>query len=527
MKEDPFKMLGTPLPTPSRAALTRWRMKGKSDGNVYEGQTLVRPCVGCAPSPFPVRPTTIPTWNAVSAFSLDDEPSPENPGTWSIYTLAFGNPDWMQETLPTIRAWTARHELPFVEWSKLNPDYPAEKFVEVDMVRDFLERDEEWMMYVDADIYVHPRAPHPACAVTEGSGFYIGEDRPGRVSRQWPKWLEGKFDLKIRDGFIYKNAGLWMIDRATAKAFLEHARQPFFEGIQEQHHFNVWAHDMGDAVKTLPQKWNTMGTKFHDPAWLYHIAGNRKMEKIAELRERGFLPSKFSEPNWKLWQEGELEKAIAIPLKLDADPWRGDALKICLRSIEANLGGDWPVQVFGDVCPAWLDPSVFVEAPSYEEALMRGLSCAAHVLWLNDDMAVLKSCEPNDFRTPWHMGELDLKHGMAARNSWIANRTRVALIEHHERGGNPLNYSTHTPYFFERAKAKATLEKVGITRKIAFEQAYFAGEKGLPIGNKKVRIGEPRSSETLIANWTTSQENDDLRAKLFAEFPIPSRWEIK
>lgn len=524
---DPFQLNGQPLPRPSESAMMRWRKKGSTQGPIYQGQTLVVPCVGCGSS----TKTVIDPIPARSFFPKDPVAVPDL-GKMVVYTLCYGEPDWLPETLPTLHAWCDRHGMPLIQWSDIPDGYPSPKFVEVDMLRHFLASDADWMMYVDADVIAHERAPHPFALVDQGEGLYLREDVHGvNVCERWPGWVMQNFQRVPRQDYRYRNAGVWAVDRQTARDFLAICQEPFVAGQMEQHHFNLWVHDFAGPVHDLGAAWNgfanVKGQPIMDGAWLYHVAGGRKSQAIQALRERGFLPNRFPDPNWNHWIDGDLDAAVVIPLKLSADPWKGESLRMVLRSIDEHWMPGWPVRIVGDERPAWLDPSVFIHAPEYETALLRGLSCARQVLWMNDDILFLRSSDTSDFVHPWHMGPLDIAAHLSSRSSWTSRRARAALIATHARGGEVTDFSTHTPYLYDRDEAKKVLEMSGICHKLAFEQVYFtmSERSPQPMGQRKARPNEPRK-EAVVLNWNDSAATSPLLGELLAMFPRKSRWEL-
>lgn len=94
-----------------------------------------------------------------------------------VHTIRFGTEWWMDLCAPTLDRWCERHGHPLKIWDKSNidPTYPAEKFCEVDILREFLAGESEWLLYVDADVYVDAEAPaHPE----PSEDFMLREDEP-------------------------------------------------------------------------------------------------------------------------------------------------------------------------------------------------------------------------------------------------------------------------------------------------------------------------------------------------------------
>ena len=156
-----------------------------------------------------------------------------------VTTIRFGNPPWLQRCAPTLNAWCKRHDLELSIWTdetaKLK-GYPDVKFCEVDMLEEFVKSDYDRLIYVDADIYVHPDSPAPDF----GPGMHI---RPHgrRVNKPfWLPWCQEHFQRDPIDGGCYRNAGVWVIDKPSAKKLLSVIEEPYIAGIMEQNHFNWW-----------------------------------------------------------------------------------------------------------------------------------------------------------------------------------------------------------------------------------------------------------------------------------------------
>jgi hypothetical protein len=208
-----------------------------------------------------------------------------------IHTIRFGSADWILKCAPTLDAWAARHQLPLHIWDRSTADekdYPDVKFCQVDMLEQFLAGNSDQMMYVDADVYVHPDAPRPDL----GPGMHI---RPhGRRSNNpyWMPWCLEHFGRKPKDGGNYRNAGVWVVDRDAARRLLSVIKQPYIEGVMEQNHWNWWimeAEEKGLKVWDLSPVWNSYPRQTQ-PAWFFHIFGSNKLSLLSFYERRGLIP---------------------------------------------------------------------------------------------------------------------------------------------------------------------------------------------------------------------------------------------
>ncbi|MEY3895831.1 MAG: hypothetical protein RLZZ214_1351, partial [Verrucomicrobiota bacterium] len=345
-------------------------------------------CVACGTGPGASYHLAKPTAAPTGPFIL---PIPSDVPWQSIeiHTLRFGNPDWLVECAPTLDAWCERHGLPLHITSAWDPAYPDPKFCEIDMLRAFLAGDAKWMLYLDADIIVHPLAPRPHFTAP---GFHIRADRYNFIPRQrqsWTKWCVDKFQQAPAEDWIYRNAGVWACDRAAAAALLAVIELPYHSGIMEQHHLNWWlnlAHRSGMPVVDLPTEWNRIPEELQ-PAWFFHIYSQKKWQNLLTFRSAGLLPDQItplaSPPPAPDFGEG----AVVWPYLSTAAEW--DELWFSHRSVLEHFSEKhWPLVLIGDIRPPWW-PGEFIHAPRYQDALWLGTQCAERVLWMNDDIFML------------------------------------------------------------------------------------------------------------------------------------------
>lgn len=208
-----------------------------------------------------------------------------------VHTLRYGNPEWLQRCAPTLNAWCARHQLELHVWSDqtgIAKGYSNPKFAEVDMLCSFLEGGNEQMIYIDADIYVHPDTPAPVF----GPGMHI---RPHgrRVNNPfWLPWCHEHFGEGPLDGGCYRNAGVWVIDRESARLLLSVIQPPYIEGIMEQNHFNWWmmtAEQRELQIHDLAPEWNAFPMEL-EHAWFFHLYGHNKMQRLGFFERKGLIP---------------------------------------------------------------------------------------------------------------------------------------------------------------------------------------------------------------------------------------------
>lgn len=207
-----------------------------------------------------------------------------------VHTLRFGSPDWLAVCAPTVDGWCERHGYRLTVWGDEFPHYPTPKFGTLDMLKAFLDGPSSHMIFVDADILVHPDAP--ALQVLS-SGFHAATDAEhDGWTKAWRQWCKDQYKRLPNGHHAYRNSGVWACDRDAAAAFLKVAQPPFLVEVLEQHQWNWWwsrATDAGMPMKTLPSEWNSWAKKLR-PAWFYHVWGANKMQKIQRLRDAGLIP---------------------------------------------------------------------------------------------------------------------------------------------------------------------------------------------------------------------------------------------
>lgn len=233
---------------------------------------------------------------ASSRFESEPLPLSAAPsGSLEVHTLRFGSSWWVRFCGVTLDRWCRDHGYPLRVWKEadINPDYPAAKFCEIDMLREFLKGNAEWCLYVDADVYVHAGAGGFPVG-SEKDRFLIRPDRPGKFSRRFAAWCRRRFGApaSAARSWTYRNAGVWACDRKAAERMLAVIAPPWHEGVQEQHQWNWWiclAAKGGMKVADLPHGFNNWPSE-ETRGSFYHLCGRKKYAKLVALRDRGFIP---------------------------------------------------------------------------------------------------------------------------------------------------------------------------------------------------------------------------------------------
>ncbi len=437
-----------------------------------------------------------------------------------IHTLRWGNPPWLAECAPTLGAWCQRHSLPLRITSQWDAAYPDPKFSEVDMLREFLAGENDWMLYVDADVVVHPLAPLPYFGE---AGFWIREDTHGRENKRWFAWCADKFGQVPSKDYLYRNAGVWACDRESARRMLDVIELPYHEGIMEQDQWNWWisqAVDKGMDLQILPHEWNRFPREIR-PSWFFHIFAKNKLGHLLKFRQAGLLP----DPVKRLDDLPPLidfgPGAVVWPYKAGAAQW--DELWFSHRSVLQHWSEkDWPLVLLGDSCPPWW-PGKFIHAPRYEDALWLGTQCADQVLWMNDDIFMLAGQGPADLARAAVLEDMQHKLGeqVAAANSWRRGLGQVLMRLHHH-GRQCLNFSTHTPYLYQRDKVREIFDRFGVFYKIPFETAYHNWHRSPSRPATETKSKGPHDLDgRLWINPSFAQATPAFRAELARRFGPP------
>ncbi len=444
-----------------------------------------------------------------------------------IHTLRFGQADWLAVCAPTLDGWCARHGYELRVWGDPGDKYPSPKFVEIEMLEAFLAGDSEWMLYVDADVYVHPGAPAVPAAEP---GFHATPDPArDRMEPRWRKWARKYFGREI-GGWTYRNAGVWLCDREAARRILAEVSPPFVVGIMEQHQFNLWLRDAaagGMGIHDLPADWNRFAAEL-EPAWFHHISGRDKVKKFRALLKERLIPPRPE--TFRRW-ESTGPRAVCYLYTAKQAVW--DELRYSLRSLAAHLADCPPIHIFCDEIPVWADAEAggitWHHTPGYPEALAGALQIADEVLLMNDDIWLLRPMEWDDFRVALrrqgnHMRTM--RQDLVCRRPYPRGKGRVSLWFYHHGYSRVLKFNTHTPYLFERAKAIETLERFGIWWKIPFEIAYHNLHRTphRELGGARI-YALPAGEDALFLNSRTDGPDAETRRALMEMFPEPSPWE--
>ena len=227
-----------------------------------------------------------------------------------------------------------------------------------------------------------------------------------------------------------------------------------------------------------------------------------------------------------------IPRAIVYPWHAGQAKWH--ELRYSLRSIEKHFADkECPIFILGTRRPDFLidNPRVkYVGAWTYTMALTQGLQIAETVMWMNDDIVLLKDVGWDEVSVPRYVREVDPEAAVAApvqEIPWREGCRRVLKALVAGGTGDLKLFSTHTPYVYEREKALEVLRRFGVHEKMPLELAYFNThpQGATPIGQDRVH-GLPLDGATYL-NYTDRHLTPELKDDLRRRFPDFAPWELE
>jgi hypothetical protein len=218
----------------------------------------------------------------------------------------------------------------------------------------------------------------------------------------------------------------------------------------------------------------------------------------------------------------------------------GEELRYSLRSIEAHFTDrDCPIYILGDRAPAWLLPGGRVRHIEIEgylrsrrrgmfQATTLGMQLADEVMWMNDDIYLLRETGWDDLRVALTEGELTERAGalLASENGWQKGRGQAAADVMAHGVPRVMCFASHTPYLFQRNKSLEILRKFRLPYKGFWETAYhnYHGTPHRPVGDwKTMRL--PASPAARYLNHIGHGPDETTAAELLRIFPTSAPWE--
>ncbi|MFW6353883.1 MAG: hypothetical protein ACOC3I_05810 [Verrucomicrobiota bacterium] len=208
--------------------------------------------------------------------------------------MAIGRLRYAECTLPLMRQWAEREGWDFIVLNQRrlfhNPNWPRRRFglhVEKFQIHELMDQYER-VLYMDADILVHPSAPSPFELVPpEAIGGVWDDTGPDAWKREHALARMasscGAPPFPPRTGPRFLNAGV-LVMSAAHRPLWTFDRKAFVRGRwPDQSLFNYRVHAAGVPVHELPETFNLM--PLHHDAW-----------DEREVRQSAFLVHYASQP---------------------------------------------------------------------------------------------------------------------------------------------------------------------------------------------------------------------------------------
>ncbi|MBB5351113.1 hypothetical protein HNR46_001347 [Haloferula luteola] len=235
----------------------------------------------------------------------------------------------------------------------------------------------------------------------------------------------------------------------------------------------------------------------------------------------------------------EHPRAIVYPWLAKSARW--DELRYSLRSIKRHfIDSECPIYIIGDAPPPWFKPGgrvrwkpaqryVARRSAGYWEAQLMGWQIADEVLWMNDDIYLLKDLGWDDFRVALHEGRLDhkLDEHYHSPNAWQRAMGRATADLMMLRPGMPVwRFATHTPFLLERRKVLEVLRRFSLGHKGSFANLYFNYHRTprRKCGPLKTR-SLPAAKSHRFLNHGHGGPTETTAALLAWRFADPAPWE--
>lgn len=205
-----------------------------------------------------------------------------------VHTLRYGEHEWLSICAPTLDRWCKSHGYGLRVHGDTFPQYPTPKFCAVDILTDFLSGPSDWMMWVDADVFVMPDTP--SLDMLDMPGFHAATDQYHDThTDDWRDWCQSIYGERPPER--YRNAAVWLCDRDAATMMLAEAKPPYIEALMEEYQWNWWlvnAMRKGMKFNYLSDKWNhsPKGGSIPDGTRFCHFWGTDKTNELLAMRER-------------------------------------------------------------------------------------------------------------------------------------------------------------------------------------------------------------------------------------------------
>jgi len=227
----------------------------------------------------------------------------------------------------------------------------------------------------------------------------------------------------------------------------------------------------------------------------------------------------------------DLERAIVYPWKADAEKWH--ELRYSLRAIDTFFEDkECPIYIMGTQKPGWLIEGGrvrYIGAYTYQEALAKGVQTAKKVLWMNDDILLLRPTTWEDCEKTLYLKDIPEDFHRRAdpqANAWRVGIVRVLAMLSEMGIKNQKVFSTHTPYVYEREKAMDVIRKFGVWEKFPMEMAYFHLHAVDPVKITTEKAWGVPFGEAQFLNFADKILTEGLKRGITELLPNRPQWEM-
>lgn len=230
-----------------------------------------------------------------------------------------------------------------------------------------------------------------------------------------------------------------------------------------------------------------------------------------------------------------LSKAVIYPICNGNYTDSNIPLLMSLRSIEKNLTENVTIFIISEKQPIYLSEKInYVKCDSYMDALRKATEVADEVLWMNDDIYLLKPTSWEELRV-WYANDRqttteEIAQLKNSNNTWRSRKGQVfeKLVE---KGLTTYNYSMHTPYLYNSAALAMVLSEFDFGYKTAIETAYgnTMNVERQPLDTRLSRhhagFLPVDISKYTVLNHDDKGLTDHMVGFLIGMFPTPSKYE--
>jgi len=229
-------------------------------------------------------------------------------------------------------------------------------------------------------------------------------------------------------------------------------------------------------------------------------------------------------------------RAVVYPIKDGNSVDSNIELTMSLRSIHENLEGDVPVVIMSEKIPPNISGDVtFIKVDSYQDAIEKACRIADEILWMNDDIFILRPHKWEDFYewvtnddTQWTAKDVD--DNKAHSNNWRKRKGKV-VGKLMDAGLTTFDYSSHTPYLYDTATLTRVVRDFSFGYKTSFETAY--GNVAKVPHRKNFRKLQRYHDGALpidmsvydVMNYSDRGATPHIRGFLLGKFPSPCKYE--